>query len=76
MSWLCREVEKTPEHCVWKLFALIAKGMKIRYVCGMKYFLHAWVTRSSNQKPSNVVDHANRDQHKAAMVQFKAHQAT
>ena len=29
ISWLCREVKKMPEHCVCKLFALIAKGMKI-----------------------------------------------
>ena len=65
MSWLCREVEKMPKHCVCKLFALIAKGMKTRYVCGMKRFLHAWVTRSSTYLTkslySNIVDHVNSD---------------
>ena len=38
----------------------------------MKHFSCAWITGSSNQKISNIVDHANSDQ---AMAQFKADQA-
>ena len=41
----------------------------------MKHFLRAWITGSSNQKMSNIVDHAKSDQHKAAMARFKVDQA-
>ena len=42
---------------------------------GMKNFSMAWVTGSTNQKSSNVVDHVNNEQHKAAMVRAQVDHA-
>ena len=73
-SWLRCEVEKTPEHCVSKLFCAVCQRYEDK-ICGMKHFSRAWITGLSNQKTSNIVDHAKSDQHKAAMARFKADQA-
>ena len=74
MTWLRSKVEKVPEHCISKLFCAVCQRYEDK-ICGMKHFSHAWITGSSNQKTSNIVDHTNSDQHKAAMARFKADQA-
>ena len=56
MTWLRCEVEKTPEHCVSKLFCVVCQRYEDK-ICGMKHFLRAWITGSSNQNTSNIVDH-------------------
>lgn len=38
---------------------------------GMKNYSTSWVKGSTNHKTSNVIDHANSDQHKAAMIHVK-----
>ena len=38
-----------------------------RSITGLKNFSRAWIVGSTNQKSSNVVDHAKSDQHRAAM---------
>ena len=44
-------------------------------MCGVKNFSSAWIVGSSNQKVSNVLDHARSKQHKVAMTQLRAEQA-
>ena len=39
---------------------------------GMKYFSKVWITGSSNQKTSNIFDHATSEQHRAVMVRVRA----
>ena len=36
---------------------------------GLTNFSHAWITGSYNHKTSNITDHANSEQHRAAMIQ-------
>ena len=67
ITWLRCEVEKMPEHCVSKLFCAVCQRYEGK-ICGMKHFSRAWITGSSNQKTSNIVDHAKSDQHKATMA--------
>ena len=40
-------------------------------IAGMKNFSKAWITCSSNQKISNIIDHTTSEQHHAAMVQVR-----
>ena len=55
----------------------------VRYVANLKqgYAVqktsqeYAWIDGSSNQKSSNVMDHASSDQHKAAMMKLREDQA-
>ena len=42
---------------------------------GMKNFSSAWIKGSTNQKISNVVDHATSEQHTTAMAQMQADNA-
>ena len=41
-------------------------------ITGMKNFSKTWITGSSNQKTSNIVDHATGEQHHAAVVRVRA----
>jgi len=41
----------------------------------MKNFSRAWIEGSTNHKTSNIVDHANSDQHRAAKVRTRAEAA-
>ena len=45
------------------------------YITGMKNFSSAWIKGSTNQKTSNVVDHATSEQHTTAMVRMQAENA-
>lgn len=74
MTWLCCEVEKTPEQCVSKLFCCVCQRYEDK-IHGMKHFSPAWVTGSDNQKTSNMVDNVKSEQHKAAMMQLRIEQA-
>ena len=44
-------------------------------ICSMKNYSRAWVTGSTNQRTSNVLDHVASDQHKAAMSHLRTAQA-
>jgi len=37
-------------------------------ITGMKNFSKDWITGSSNQKTSNIIDHDTSEQHHVAMV--------
>ena len=41
-------------------------------ITGIKNFSRAWIVGSSNQKTSNIVDHATSEQHHAAMTRVRA----
>ena len=41
-------------------------------ITGIKNFSKAWVAGSSNQKTSNIIDHAISEQHRAAMARERA----
>ena len=44
-------------------------------ICSIKNYSLSWVTRSENQRTSNVLDNVASDQHKAAMLHFRTAQA-
>ena len=46
-----------------------------RHITGMKNFSRAWIEGSTNQKTSNVVDHAKSEQHVTAMARMYADSA-
>ena len=46
-----------------------------RSITGMKNFSRVWLEGSSNHKTSNIVDHANSGQHRAAMIRIRAEAA-
>ena len=45
------------------------------YITGMKNFSSAWIKGSTNQKTSNVMDHATSEQHTTAMARMQADNA-
>ena len=45
------------------------------YITGMKNFSIAWIKGSTNQKTSNVMDHATSEQHTTAMARMQADNA-
>ena len=40
----------------------------------MKKFSRSWIVGSTNQRISNITDHANTEQHKAAMTRYQIEQ--
>ena len=44
-------------------------------ICGLKHFSRAWIEGSTNQRTSNVLDHATSNQHEAAMVRYNRDRA-
>ena len=42
---------------------------------GMKNFSRSWIIASSNQRISNITDHAKTEQHKAAMTHYRIEQS-
>lgn len=45
------------------------------WICGQKNLSKAWIKGTTNLRTSNVLDHANSSQHKAAMTHYKRDQA-
>ncbi len=41
-------------------------------ITGMKNFSKSWITGSMNHKTGNIIDHANSDQHKAAILRIRS----
>ena len=71
LSWLrCDKQQKTVES-LWCLTCRRFEG-RIR---GCKNYSAAWITGSTSQKLSNVLDHARSDQHKLSMSMFHTEQA-
>ena len=70
LSWLRCDVTKEDKMVVEMLWCEACRKHEDSIV-GMKNS-KAWITGSSNQKTSNIIEHATSEQHCAAMVQIRA----
>ena len=73
LSWLRCELEQDKVH-VATLSCEACKKYE-RSVQSLKNFSRVWITGSSNQKVSNVIDHATSEVHKASMARMRADSA-
>ena len=71
LSWLRCDVSKEDKTVV-EMLSCEACRKHEDSITGMKNFSSAWITGSSNQKMSNIVDHATSEQHRAAMVRIRS----
>ena len=71
LTWLKCDQHKDE---VLSLWCSVCREYKSR-ICGMKNFSEAWITGSENQRSSNLLDHANSEQHKSAMSPHRTAQA-
>ena len=70
LSWLRCEMDRDNIHVASLHCALCNKYEG--HLQSLKSFNAAWITGSTNQKVSNVVDHAGSEVHKAAMSRKRA----
>ena len=63
LSWL--RCDKQQKH-VERLWCEICRRLEDK-ICGVKNFSAAWIAGYTNQKLSNVLDHAQSEQHKPSM---------
>ena len=73
LSWLRCEMDRDNIH-VASLHCDLCKKYE-GHLQSLKSFNAAWITGSTNQKVSNVVDHAGSEVHKAAMSRKRAESA-
>ena len=66
MSWLRCDMDKSDSTVVDTLCCHTCRTSEAKII-GMKNYSRVWSSGSTNHKTSCVVDHANSDQHKAAM---------
>ena len=66
MTWLCCDTDKSNPTVVDKLWCNVCRTNEAKII-GMKNYSSVWINGSTNHKTSCVVDHANSDQHGAAM---------
>ena len=69
-TWL-RCLLDTHKHTVKYLYCDVCKKYEAN-IQSLKNFTTTWITGSTNQRVSNVVDHASSDVHKAAMMRLQA----
>lgn len=74
LSWLRCDPDATSKELVGLLWCDACRKHE-RSITGMKNFSRAWIEGSTNHKTSNIVDHANSDQHRAAKVRTRAEAA-
>ena len=74
LSWLHCDVGKEDKTIVEVLWCEACRKHEER-ITGMKNFSRVWITGSSNQKTSNVVDHATSEQHRVAMARVRTEAA-
>ena len=74
LSWLRCERDPRDKTLVSVLWCEVCQKYEAR-IRGQKSFSKAWIEGMANQRTSNVLDHANSGQHKAAMSHYKADQA-
>ena len=68
LSWLRCDVDSRDKSLVDVVWCDACRKHEKR-LTGLKNFSHAWITGSYNHKTSNITDHANSEQHRAAMIQ-------
>ena len=66
LPWHCCEQDRREQSLVSTLHCKVCREYDDKII-GFRNFSNAWINGSSNQKTSNIVDHARSDQHKAAM---------
>ena len=74
LTWLKCDKDAKDKNLVSLLWCSACREFKEK-ICSRKNYSHAWVSGSTNQRTSNILDHANCDQHKAAMSYLRAAQA-
>ena len=70
LSWLKCDLDASDRSVVDTLWCQVCRKYEER-LQGMKNYSTIWITGSTNHKTSNVIDHSNSDQHKAAMIQVR-----
>ena len=70
LSWLRCELERDKRHVV-TLYCAVCRKYESS-LQSLKNFTRAWITGSTNQKVSNVLDHATSEVHKVAMTRMQA----
>ena len=74
LTWLKCDKDAKDKNLVSLLWCSACREFKDK-ICSRKNYSHARVSGSTNQRTSNILDHANCDQHKAAMSYLRAAQA-
>ena len=74
LSWLRCDRDQRDRTLVSLLWCVVCRKYEAN-IRGYKNFSKSWIEGTSNQRTSNVIDHATSAQHKAAMGNYKAHQA-
>ena len=67
MSWLRCSMDSTDKTLVSTLWCAVRKQYESQLE-SLKNFSRACIDNSTNQKTSNIIDHASSDQHKTAMA--------
>ena len=66
MTWLHCDTDKSDPTVIDTLWCHTCRTSEAKII-GMKNYSRVWISGSTNHKTSCVVDHANSNQHKAAM---------
>ena len=74
LTWLRCDKDHADRMLVSSLWCQVCRDYENRIV-GRRNFSQAWITGSSNQRTSNVTDHAKSEQHETAMSLMKTAQA-
>ena len=64
-----------PRRLLKRSGALLVESRFETSIEGMKNFSRSWIVGSTNQRISNITDHANTEQHKAAMTRYRIEQS-
>ena len=70
LTWLHYDLDRDKRHMV-SLYCGVCHKYEASFQ-SLKNFTRTWITGSTNQKVSNVLDHADSDVHKTIMARMKA----
>ena len=68
LSCLCCDVDSRDKSLVEILWCDACRKHEKR-LTGLRNFSRVWIAGSNNHKTSNIIDHANSEQHRSAMIQ-------
>ena len=68
LSWLRCDADSRDKSLVDILWCDVCRKHE-RHLTGLRNFSRVWIAGSNNHKTSNIIDHANSEQHRAAMIQ-------
>ena len=74
LTWLRCDKDQQDRDLVSLLWCAVCREFQNR-ICSMKNYSRAWVTGSTNQRTSNLLDHVASEQHKAAMAHHRTARA-